>query len=79
MAYFDKETVGRWTALVRAYLDDKEITRHEVTQGWSAWAIAGKAGILREAYNDRRVTDAHIQTALEKIFPECEFRDAKRH
>jgi hypothetical protein len=35
------------------------------------------AGITREAYADRSVTDGHIQTALGKIFPAAKFLDKK--
>lgn len=50
-----------------------------VKTGSDAWAIASRCGILEEAYRDRDIVDAHIQTALQKIFPNAVFKDAKRY
>lgn len=52
---------------------------HDVKTGSDAWAIASRSGILHVAYQDRSVTDAHIQTALEAIFPNAVFKDRKRY
>jgi len=79
MAYFDKETVGRWKALANEYLIMRNLSRFEINTGVWAWSIAHRCGITREAYNDRKVVDAHIQTALETIFPNAVFKDAKRY
>ena len=77
MAYFDKETVGRWNALANEYLIMRNLSRFEINTGVWAWSIAHRCGITREAYNDRKATDGHIQTALEIIFPNAEFKDKK--
>ena len=49
----------------------------DVSEGRTAWTIAHHSGITREAYADRSVTDGHIQTALERIFPNAKFLDKK--
>jgi hypothetical protein len=77
MAYFDKDTVARWKAMATAYLEPKDHTCASVLTGAMAWSVAGNCGITREAYNDRKVVDAHIQTALETIFPNAVFKDKK--
>jgi len=51
----------------------------DIKTGSDAWAVCSRSGVLREAYEDRSVVDAHIQTALEKIFPNAVFRDKKRY
>lgn len=79
MAYFDKVTVARWTAQVDAALAAQGFTREQVTNGVDGWTVARLAGITEEAYRDRDVTDGHIQTALERILPNCKFRDPKRY
>lgn len=48
-----------------------------IKSGKDAWTIAHRVGITREAYNDPTVTDGHIQTALERIFPNAAFEDRK--
>jgi len=49
----------------------------DVVTGKEAWNVANAVGILSEAYKDRTVIDAHIQTALEKLFPDAIFKDKK--
>lgn len=52
----------------------------DVDRGVDAWAVAHSAGLTREAYDmGRDINDAHIQTALEKIFPNAYFKDKKRY
>jgi len=71
-------TVDAWCERAERYLvDNHGITRGGIQHGVDAWAVAGKIGLLREAYEDRTVLDAHIQTALQRVFPNCAFRDAK--
>ena len=83
MARIDAQTVDRWRGLIDAYLLTKltplgeGVTRHSVQTGSGAWAIAHNAGVTREAYADRTILDAHIQTALERIFPHAKFNDPK--
>ena len=77
MARFDSNTVRIWCNQADQWISKNSgITdRDHVTQGVDAWAIAHRAGITQEAYQDRNVTDAHIVTALKKIFPNAVFTD----
>jgi hypothetical protein len=70
-----------WTRRAEEWLEANapQLTRESVTIGRDAWTVAHRAGIINEAYADRNVTDAHIQTALEKIFPNAAFKDKKRY
>lgn len=79
MTYFQPETVNRWRALVDQWLSNNaiDVSRFDVGTGQTAWALAHNAGIMREAYADRKATDGHIQTALETIFPNAKFKDKK--
>ena len=74
-------TVNRWRLLANHWLESQGLPPPEkIQKGSSAWTIAHRSGITEEAYAiDRRVTDAHIQTALEKIFPNALFLDRKRY
>lgn len=78
MAKFDKETIERWRGMARDWMHvNCEFEPMSVLAGRDAWAVAARCGITREAYADRSATDGHIQTALEKIFPNVVFRDKK--
>ena len=73
------ETIAQWTKRVDAWLVDNASPpeRHAVVHGRDAWTVAHRAGLIREAYEDPTITDGHIQTALERIFPNAVFRDKK--
>ena len=81
----NKETLVKWTKMVDDWmsknagiLDPYGIrTRDHVVDGASAWTLVRRSGVLDEAYQDRSVVDAHIQTAMETIFPNVRFRDKK--
>tara|TARA_R110000868_G_scaffold76760_10_gene220473 strand:- start:610 stop:846 length:237 start_codon:yes stop_codon:yes gene_type:complete len=61
-------------------LTSSNLSRRDITTGREAWQIAHRAGIVRHAYDiDRSITDAHVQTALEAIFPYAVFKDKKRY
>lgn len=77
MAKFDNATVDRWRQQAEDWLTVRGHTLEGVKTGLDAWAIAHRADITKEAYQDRTVTDGHIQTALEKIFPNAVFKDKK--
>lgn len=85
--HINKQTVDTWICLMDSYitsnagvLDRFAITqRSHVVRGVDAWALAGRAGILQLAYADPKIIDAHIQTALERIFPNATFLDKKRY
>lgn len=80
-----KETVVRWTKMVDDWmtknagiLDPYGVsTRDHIIDGASAWTLVHRSGVLDEAYKDRSVVDAHIQTAMEIIFPNVRFLDKK--
>ena len=77
MAKFDTATVTRWASMAETFLEragDPGTTK-DVYLGAEAWTIAHLSGITSEAYADRSVVDAHIKTALEKIFPNANFKD----
>lgn len=74
---FDAATVNRWTCMAEDYLSGRDMFREGILTGRDAWEVAHRAGITREAYGDREVTDGHIQTALERVFPNAIFQDRK--
>lgn len=74
------EHLPEYTRMVEAWLADKapSLTREAITTGRDAWAVAFRAGITEHAYAlGREVTDGHIQTALERVFPNAVFKDRK--
>lgn len=80
MPKFDDDTIARWKAMAQNYLSlHADMTTNSVETGRMAWDVAHGCGIVREAYNDRSVVDAHVQTALQKIMPNAVFRDKKRY
>lgn len=89
MAKIPAETVERWAGLVDRHFDltGHGERREHIVLGKSAWTLAHRVGILDEAYGNTAkdmpgiegVNDAHIQTALERIFPEAVFNDPKRY
>jgi hypothetical protein len=70
-----------WSNRAAAWLaaNAPQLTRESIATGRDAWTVAHRAGLTAEAYEDRNVTDAHIQTALENIFPNAVFQDRKRY
>lgn len=79
----EKATVDAWREKARVWLETGVkggATVDDVKTGVDAWAVAHRVGITNEAYAmSRDIHDAHIQTALEKIFPNAVFKDAKRY
>ena len=74
------EHIDHYTFLADLYLSGRNLTRDDVKTGRDAWNIAHKASITNHAYAiDRDVLDAHIQTALQRVFPNAVFRDKKRY
>jgi hypothetical protein len=69
-----------YTARADSWLAARGYTRADIKTGRDAWAVAHGADITRHAYSlSRDIVDAHIQTALERIFPHAVFSDAKRY
>lgn len=82
----EKERVARWEKAVADWLfSEKQLLPSDITVGADAWYIAHRCGIVRECYGDTSrdipaipgVHDAHIQTALQAIFPAAKFLDKK--
>jgi hypothetical protein len=70
----------QYEQMVAATLAQYGVAKGSITEGWQAWRVAGKAGVLDDAFAiSRDITDGHIQTALEKIFPAAVFKDPKRY
>ena len=70
----------QYDAMIDATLTQYGVAKGSIIEGWQAWKVAHKAGVLDDAYSiSRDITDGHIQTALEKIFPCAVFKDAKRY
>jgi hypothetical protein len=76
---FDDATIERWKTLADKRLATLGHTRADVKTGRDAWAFAHMCGITNEAYKDRSVTDAHIKTALARVFPNAIFSDKYRY
>ena len=75
MSKFNKETINRWATLAADHLGRNGYDLSDVKNGFEAWDVAHRVGIVKEAYADREVVDAHIVTALRQIFPEAVFKD----
>lgn len=73
MATIPQETVARWTKWVDLELANRKLSRGDIKTGRDAWSAASICGILRDAYSDNAIKDAHIQTALKRIFPNAVF------
>jgi len=76
MVKFNQEVVDRWSGMADKHLMlVARVNRLAVVEGSMAWLVAHRCGITNEAYSDRSVTDAHIVTALKKVFPNAVFKD----
>ena len=71
------DEVKRYRDMAAEWLADKKTT--DILTGSDAWTVANQSGILRLAYQNPSITDAHIQTALEAIFPNAIFKNRKRY
>jgi hypothetical protein len=79
MSKFDKDTVLRFKAMAKEFLEARGLFLTDIETGRDAWTVAHQSGIISEAYTDRTVVDGHVQTALESIFPNAVFKDPKRY
>ena len=70
-----------WTGRIDGWLANNipGVTRHDIRTGVDAWTIFHRAGLTADAYRDGDTCDAHIQTALTKIFPAAAFNDKCRY
>lgn len=64
---------------VDAYLRKYNITRSTIIVGVDAWTLAHRVKFTDWAYAQPGLNDAHIQTALQRIFPNVVFKDKKRY
>jgi len=72
--------IADWSARADSYLANRAMIREDIKSGVDAWTVAHCIGATREAYGaDRDILDAHIQTALARVFPQAVFKDAKRY
>ena len=73
------EMLARWRKYCALYVHDlgHGQTVDDVTSGACAWMIAHKVDIPREAYHVG-MNDAHIATALRRIFPNATFTGKER-
>jgi hypothetical protein len=83
MAKIHKSIVADWRERATKWLAENTnnvMSCVDVKTGRDAWLVAHRAGLCSEAYAmSRDIHDAHIQTALEEIFPYAVFRDPKRY
>lgn len=73
-------TIAEWQQIITLWMlsgTKEKLTPKDVLLGRDAWTIAHRAGITQLAYKDPSIHDAHIQTALQKIFPNVKFLDKK--
>ena len=69
-----------YIARADSWLAARGYARADIRTGRDAWAVAHGSGITSHAYAlSRDIVDAHVQTALERIFPNAVFRDAKHY
>ena len=71
------DQLNRWKAKAAEFLASYSYTCADILTGREAWAVAHKSGIYDEVHGSRDILDAHVQTALEKIFPNAVFQDKK--
>ena len=68
------EMLERWEKYSELYCRDFGKTCDDVKTGLQAWNIAHALGIPKEAYHvDDSINDAHIETALGRIFKNAIF------
>lgn len=72
-------TIEDWKARANGWLASQGLNRRNIATGLDAWTVAHNCKFTREAYADPSIADAHIQTALETVFPNAVFKDAKRY
>lgn len=73
-------TITEWQQIVAVWMlsnTKNKLSPKDVFLGRDAWTIAHRSGILELTYKDPTIHDAHIQTALQKIFPNVKFLDKK--
>lgn len=81
MAKINAEIRTQWVELIKPWLAERKLTIEDIKTGGDAWAVWIRAvnNPLNVYRNMPDVFDGHIQTALETIFPNAVFKDAKRY
>ena len=80
MTTISAETVERMRVDCACYLEKHGLMLADVKTGSEAWAVAHRTSWPRNLYDmSRDITDAHIKTALAKIFPNAVFKDKYRY
>jgi hypothetical protein len=59
------------------WLTAYKLSPADIKTSRDAWYVAARSDMTRLLYTDRDVTDGHIQTVLEQIFPNATFKDRK--
>ena len=77
MAKFSKVQVSQFEVKCQNWLAQRGFKLTDVVSGIDAWTTFRESGCQDIAYSDRSVVDAHIQTAMEQIFPNVVFKDKK--
>ena len=76
------EHIPAFTQAIDAWMEKNvpHLKREDIKTGKDAWTIAHRAGVMMQCYDlGRDIVDAHIQTMLQRIFPNAVFHDAKRY
>ena len=84
MAKIDTAMISQFADMATDWLAPQGYALADVKLGSDAWLIASRAGITDICYGNSAKElpglpgchDAHIKTALAKIFPNCVFKDA---
>lgn len=85
MALINAEQLEEFRTLATNWLAERDLACDQVQSGAAAWAVAHRAGITEICYGNTAkdlpgidgCLDAHIQTALQKVFPNAVFKDKK--
>ena len=83
MAMIDNNMIARFADMASAWLAPQGYSNSDVKLGSDAWLIANRAGITEICYGNTAKDipgipdchDAHIKTALAKVFPNAVFKD----
>ena len=80
MAKFKADKIEEYRKIIEVHAEANGIDISKITTETQAWMIAKNAGVINAMYRfDPDVRDAHIQTALGKIFPNAEMNHHQRY
>ena len=75
MAYFSSKQVNEFHTMISDWLKPHNLSCEDIKTASDAWTVAHRSGVTEICYSDRNCVDAHIKTALTKIFPNAVFKD----